>query len=131
MTEPLATQFQNMGVAHRWLSYQDVLPSFQTAYPRNRSGVRARIITTRAVRFVRAFMRACRDIAATNGKWTPQLIDSESKWSGIDRSAFAAIPGPPYPGDGKIDRDSIRRQEQAVALAEYVAEERADRGIDR
>lgn len=111
VTEPLATQFQNMGVAHRWLSYQDVLPSFQTAYLAIGPAF-ARDHHDAAVRFVRAFMRACRDIAATNGKWTPQLIDSESKWSGIDRSAFAAIPGPPYPGDGKIDRDSIRRQEQ-------------------
>jgi hypothetical protein len=57
-------------------------------------------------------MRACRDIAATNGKWTPELIDSESKWSGLDRNAIAAIPGPTYPGLGKVDVGSIRRQEQ-------------------
>jgi NitT/TauT family transport system substrate-binding protein len=111
VTEPLATEFQNMGVAHRWLSYQDVLPSFQTAYLAIGPAF-ARDHHDAAVRFVRAFMRACRDIAASNGKWTPELIASESKWSGLDRSAFAAIPGPPYPGDGKIDIDSIRRQEQ-------------------
>jgi ABC-type nitrate/sulfonate/bicarbonate transport system substrate-binding protein len=111
VTEPLATEFQKMGVAHRWLSYQDVIPSFQSAYLAIGPAF-ARDHHDAAVRFVRAFMRACRDIAASNGKWTPELIDSESKWSGLDRSAFAAIPGPAYPGDGKIDIDSIRRQEQ-------------------
>jgi NitT/TauT family transport system substrate-binding protein len=111
VTEPLATEFQKMGVAHRWLSYEDVIPSFQSAYLAIGPAF-ARDHHDAAVRFVRAFMRACRDIAAANGKWTPGLIDSESKWSGFDRSAFEAIPGPAYPGDGKIDIDSIRRQEQ-------------------
>jgi len=60
---------------------------------------------------VRAYMRSCRDIAAANGKWTPDMIESESKWSGQDRSVFAAIPGPTYPGVGKINPDSIKRQQ--------------------
>jgi hypothetical protein len=39
------------------------------------------------------------------------MIESEAKWSGQDRSVFAAIPGPTYPGVGKINPDSIRRQQ--------------------
>jgi NitT/TauT family transport system substrate-binding protein len=109
--EPIATQFEKLGIAHRWLSYQDVLPSFQTAYLAI-SPQFAKDHHDAAVRFVRAFMRACRFVASTNGKWTPELIDSESKWSGLDRNAIAAIPGPTYPGLGKIDVDSIRRQEE-------------------
>jgi len=65
-----------------------------------------------AERFVRAYMRACRDIAASNGKWTPEMIDSETKWSGLDRSAIADIPGPAYPGIGKINVDAVRRQQE-------------------
>jgi NitT/TauT family transport system substrate-binding protein len=109
--EPVATQFEKLGIAHRWLSYQDVIPSFQTAYLAI-SPAFAKDHHDAAERFVRAFMRACRDIAATNGKWTPELIDSEAKWSGLDRNVIAAIPGPTYPGLGKVDVDSIRRQEQ-------------------
>jgi ABC-type nitrate/sulfonate/bicarbonate transport system substrate-binding protein len=109
--EPIASQFEKLGIAHKWLSYQDVLPSFQTAYLAIGPAF-ARDHHDAAERFVRAFMRACRDIASANGKWTPELIDSESKWSGLDRNAITAIPGPTYPGTGKIDVDSIRRQEE-------------------
>ena len=109
--EPIATQFEKLGIAHRWLSYQDVLPSFQTAYLAIGPAF-ARDHRDAAVRFVRAFLRACRDIAAANGKWTSELIDSESKWSGLDRDAIAAIAGPTYPGLGNIDVSSILRQEQ-------------------
>ena len=109
--EPIATQFEKLGAAHKWLTFQDVLPSFQTAFLAL-SPAFARDHHDAAVRFVRAYMRACRDIAASNGKWTPELIDSEAKWSGQERDVIAAIPGPAYPGSGKIDIDSIRRQEQ-------------------
>lgn len=108
--EPTATAFVKQGIAHRWLSYQDVLPNFQTAYLAI-SPAFAKDHHDAALRFVRAYMRACRDIAAAGGKWTPDMIESESKWSGQDRSVFAAIEGPTFPGVGKIDRDSIKRQQ--------------------
>jgi NitT/TauT family transport system substrate-binding protein len=109
--EPIATAFEKQGIAHRWLSYQDVLPDFQTAYLAI-SPVFAKEHHDAALRFVRAYMRACRDIAAAKGKWTPDMIESEAKWSGQNRSVFEAIPGPTYPGVGKINPDSIRRQQE-------------------
>lgn len=109
--EPIATQFDKQQIAHRWLSYRDVIPGYQTAYLafgpafiKDHSDV--------AQRFMRAYLRACREIETANGKWTPELIDSEAKWSGEDRDAIAAIPGPAYPGDGKISANSIERQEE-------------------
>ena len=113
--EPTATAFEKLGVAHRWLSYQEVIPSFQTAYLAIGPAF-AKDHHDAAMRFVRAYMRACRDIAAANGKWTAEMIDSEAKWSGQDRSVFEAIPGPAYPGIGKIDLSSIQRQ-QALWLS--------------
>lgn len=108
--EPVATQLEKLGAAHRWLSYQNVLPSYQTAFvamaPAFLNGHR-----DVAVRFMRALERAYRDIAAADGKWTPDLVASQSKWSGFDRTQILDIPGPAYPGLGKIDLDSIRRQE--------------------
>lgn len=41
----------------------------------------------------------------------PEMIESEAKWSGQDRSVFEAISGPTYPGVGKINPDSIRHQQ--------------------
>jgi len=129
--EPLATQFEKLHVAHKWLDYQDVIPYYQTAYiALSPSFVKDH--HDAAVRFVRAYMRACRDIAASDGKWTPDMIDSEVKWSGQNRDVIEAIPGPAYPGIGKISTESISRQEQlwlqlgmlktSVPIAEFIDE---------
>jgi ABC-type nitrate/sulfonate/bicarbonate transport system substrate-binding protein len=109
--EPLATQFEKLHVAHKWLDYQRVIPYYQTGYIALAPSF-AKDHHDAALRFVRAYMRACRDIAATNGKWTPEMIDSEVKWSGQNRDVIEAIPGPAYPGVGKISIESIARQEQ-------------------
>ncbi len=109
--EPLATQFEKQGIAHRWLGYQDVIPYYQTGYLAI-SPQFAKEHHDDVGRFVQAYLRACRDIAATNGKWTPELIDEVVKWSGQSRDVIAAIPGPAYPGIGKISVESITRQEQ-------------------
>lgn len=109
--EPIATQFDKQGVAHKWLGYKDVIPHYQTAYLAYGPAF-VKNHPDDALRFMRAYLRACRDIAATNGKWTPALIDSEAKWSGLDRNAIAEIPGPAYPSDGTISPNSMERQEQ-------------------
>jgi len=111
VVEPLATQFEKQHIAHRWLGYQDVIPWYQTAYIAISPSF-AKDHHDAAQRFVQAYLRACRDIAATNGKWTPELIDTVVRWSGEDRSVIASIPGPAYPGEGKISTYSIQRQEQ-------------------
>jgi NitT/TauT family transport system substrate-binding protein len=108
--EPLATAFEKQGIAHRWLTYEDVLPAFQTAYLAI-SPQFAKDHRDAAIRFVRAYLRACRYIEATNGKWTPDLVDSQVKWSGQTRENIEAIPGPTYPGVGAINRSSIQRQQ--------------------
>jgi ABC-type nitrate/sulfonate/bicarbonate transport system substrate-binding protein len=109
--EPLATQFAKQGIAHRWLGYQDVIPYFQTGYIAVSPSF-AKAHRDAVQRFVEAYLRACRDIASANGKWTPELIDEVVKWSGQNRDVIAAIPGPAYPGVGKISVESITRQER-------------------
>jgi ABC-type nitrate/sulfonate/bicarbonate transport system substrate-binding protein len=109
--EPLATQFEKLHVAHKWLDYQDVIPYYQTGYIAF-SPQFVKDHHDAAQRFVTAYMRACKEIASTNGKWTSEMIDSEAKWSGQNRDVIEAIPGPAYPGIGKISTESISRQEQ-------------------
>lgn len=111
VVEPLATQFEKQHLAHRWLGYQDVIPYYQTGYIAFSPSF-ARDHHDAAQRFVEAYLRACRDIEAAGGKWTPELIDTVTRWSGEDRSVIASIPGPAYPGDGRISLESITRQEQ-------------------
>jgi ABC-type nitrate/sulfonate/bicarbonate transport system substrate-binding protein len=108
--EPIATQLEKQGAAHKWLSLQDVIPYYQASYIAL-SQQFAKDHRDVAQRFVTAYMRACKDVAASNGKWTPELIDEVANWSGQSRDVVSAIPGPTYPGLSKIARESISRQE--------------------
>lgn len=109
--EPLVTQLEKQGLVHRWLSYNDVAPGFQSSFLAASASFAA-THKDALQRFVTAYIRACRDIEATNGKWTPALIDTLVRWSGQNRDVIAAIPGPAYPGLGEISTASIEEQEQ-------------------
>jgi ABC-type nitrate/sulfonate/bicarbonate transport system substrate-binding protein len=108
--EPIATQLEKAGAAHKWLGLQEVIPYYQAGYIAL-SQQFAKDHRDVAQRFVTAYLRACRDIASSNGKWTPQLVDEVATWSGQPRDVVTAIPGPAYPGLSKISRESISRQE--------------------
>lgn len=109
--EPLVTQLEKQGLVHRWLSYNDVAPGFQSSFLASSASFAATHHDA-LQRFVTAYIRACRDIDAANGKWTPELIDILVKWSGQNRDVIAAIPGPAYPGLGEVSTESINEQEQ-------------------
>jgi ABC-type nitrate/sulfonate/bicarbonate transport system substrate-binding protein len=108
--EPIATSLEKAGAAHKWLGLKDVIPYYQSSYIAL-SQQFARDHRDVAQRFITAYLRACKDVAASNGKWTPALVDEEANWSGLSRDAVLAIPGPAYPGLSKISRESISRQE--------------------
>jgi ABC-type nitrate/sulfonate/bicarbonate transport system substrate-binding protein len=108
--EPIATQLEKQGAAHKWLGLQDVIPYYQSSYIAL-SQQFARDHRDAAQRFVTAYLRACKDVAASNGKWTPELVDEVANWSGLSRDVVYAIPGPAYPGLSKISRESISRQQ--------------------
>ena len=115
MPEPLVTQIEKMGVAHRWLGHQEVIPYYQTGYLAA-SPQFIRDHRDALQRFVQAYMRACRDIAEAHGKWTPAMLETEVRWSGQDRDVIAKIPGPAYPGVGTFSVESISRQQQLLGL---------------
>jgi ABC-type nitrate/sulfonate/bicarbonate transport system substrate-binding protein len=87
-------------------------PFIRTAY----IGVSASFVRDHrdaVVRFLTAFVRAQREIAAGNGRWTPDTLATVVKWSGLPEDVIKSIPGPAYTGGlGKIDASSIRRQQQ-------------------
>ena len=106
----LAPSLERAGAAHKWLGLQDVIPYYQSSYIAF-SQQFAREHRDAAQRFTTAYLRACKDVAASNGKWTSELVDEVSNWSGLSRDAVMAIPGPAYPGMSKISRESISRQQ--------------------
>ncbi len=111
-TEPSASQLEVQGLAHKWLPQGEIAPFYQDGY----IGVSAAFLRDHreaVVRFLAAFVRAQRDIAATNGKWTPETLATVVKWSGLPESVIESIPGPAYTGElGKIDTASIDRQQK-------------------
>lgn len=111
VAEPLVTQLEKQGLAHRWLSYADISPGFASSYLAS-SSTFATSHHDALVRFVQAYLRACQYITMANGKWTPELLDILAKWSGQNRDVLGAIPGPAYPGLGETAADSITSQEQ-------------------
>jgi NitT/TauT family transport system substrate-binding protein len=110
--EPTASQLQAQGIAHKWISQGQIAPWFQDGY----LGVSASFLRDHrdaVVRFLTAFVRAQREIAATNGKWTPETLGTVVKWSELPEDLIKTIPGPAYTGGlGKIDTASIERQQQ-------------------
>ena len=111
VAEPLVTQLEKQGLAHRWLSYADISPGFASSYLASSASF-ATSHHDALQRFVQAYLRACQYITAANGKWTPELLDILAKWSGQNRDVLSAIPGPAYPGLGETAADSITAQEQ-------------------
>jgi ABC-type nitrate/sulfonate/bicarbonate transport system substrate-binding protein len=110
--EPNASQQEADGLAHKWIPQGEIVPWFQDGYI-SASTSFLRDHRDAVVRFLAAYVRAQRDIAATNGKWTPELIAEVVKWSGQPEDIVKTIPGPAYTGAlGAINTESIDRQQQ-------------------
>ena len=46
-----------------------------------------------------------------NGSWTPDLVASAVKWMQMSEETIRNVPGPAYPGDGRIDLTVVARQQ--------------------
>jgi len=119
-TEPSASQLEAQGLAHKWLPQGEIAPFYQDGYV----GVSATFLRDHrdaVVRFLTAFVRAQREIAAANAKWTPETLATVVKWSGLPEDVIKSIPGPAYTGGlGKIDTSSIDRQQQMWSALKLV-----------
>jgi ABC-type nitrate/sulfonate/bicarbonate transport system substrate-binding protein len=107
--EPTVTQIEQQKLGHRWLSISDVDPGYQESFlAASAKTLKARPDDIR--RFLIGFINACKLINAANGKWTPEMIRIQAKWSGLPPDVIAAIPTPPYVGEyGRIHVNSIEQ----------------------
>jgi NitT/TauT family transport system substrate-binding protein len=112
MTEPLCTQWDLDHVAHRWLTAQDVIPGFQPSYIAV-GGTFLKEHRSVAIRFLTAYLKGPRDVTSANGRWTPALIASATKWTEIPAATLERLAGPSYAGQmGAIDTGWIDRQQR-------------------
>jgi NitT/TauT family transport system substrate-binding protein len=107
--EPTVTQFEQMGLAHRWLSITDVDPDFQESYlAASGSFIKAHPDALR--RFLIAYLKADKMIYDAHGKWTPEIVRVVAKYTGLAPDVIRAIPTPPYTGDyGDIKIAALER----------------------
>jgi NitT/TauT family transport system substrate-binding protein len=107
--EPTVTQLETERVGHRWLSIQDVDPTYQESYLAASSSI-LKSHPDAVRRFLIAYIKAGQMIVAAHGKWTPELIRVTAKWTGLAPDVVAAIPTPPYTGDsGWINVPSLEK----------------------
>ncbi|HEY0580738.1 MAG TPA: ABC transporter substrate-binding protein, partial [Chloroflexota bacterium] len=95
MTEPTASQAEQQGIAKRWLTYSDLAPWYQSLLV----GASSQFLQTRpevAQKFLEVYVLAAREVNATNGAWTDDLLNLMSKRAGVDGATLKAQGGVPY-----------------------------------
>ena len=112
MSEPLATQAEQQGVVKKWKGVSDIMPWFQAgllvaspAFLKDKPEA--------AAKFLAAYLVACREINATNGEWTPELVEVVQKNFDISPDDIRAQGGVPYFNPaGEISAESLDRIQQ-------------------
>jgi NitT/TauT family transport system substrate-binding protein len=112
VSEPTATQVEAAGLAVKWKSYIDVIPWYQETFLSASEAVvknRPQAVS----RFLTGYLRAVQDIAKTNGRWTPELQQTATKWTGISADILEKMGGLPYwDPSAAIKADSLKRVQQ-------------------
>jgi NitT/TauT family transport system substrate-binding protein len=115
--EPVCSVMQEQGIAHKWITYNDVMPWFQDAYfASSNAFLKAHPDVVR--RFLIAALHGAQDVANSGGKWTPDLLNEVAKWSGTPLADVQKIPGPNYTGQlGTISLESMNRVQDMLIAA--------------
>jgi NitT/TauT family transport system substrate-binding protein len=109
--EPVATDFQEQKLAHKWLGLSAIAPWFNEGFLAASSPF-VRDHREALVLFMTAYLRAADDIMRASGIWTPDLVGSAAKWMQISEDTIRKISSPAYPGDGQINLTAVGRQQE-------------------
>jgi NitT/TauT family transport system substrate-binding protein len=125
MVEPVATQSQTEGYVVRWKSIDQVVPWYQAsllavskkALDTNRPAVE---------KFLEVYLSSAREIDASNGTWTPELLTTVTKWTGLKEDVVKALGGAVYyDPNGALSVDSLTRV-QDVWMQQQQVKEKVD-----
>ncbi len=109
--DPVATVLEIQGYGKKLASDQDVAPWLQISFLiASEKYVQEHLATVTA--FLKAYLKAAKDIDASGGKWTPELLKEMAKWTQIPEADLQHISGPSYYGQfGLISKVSLNRQQ--------------------
>lgn len=109
MIEPVATLAMAQGYVTRWKSMADVMPWYQPSL----LGASAHALSSKyasVVRFMQVYLAVCRQINATNGKWTPQLLTAAAAALKVPAKVIEAEGAVPYfDPTGTVSTSGLRR----------------------
>jgi NitT/TauT family transport system substrate-binding protein len=117
--EPVATVLETEGLGKKLVSDQDAAPWLQISFLiASEKYVREHHAAVTA--FLKAYLKAAKDIDATGGKWTPEMLHELATWTQISEADLRHISAPPYFGQlGAISKVSLtRQQDYLVALGQ-------------
>ncbi len=109
--DPVATVLETQGFGKKLASDQDVAPWLQISFLiASEKYVQEHRATVTA--FLKAYLKGAKDIDATGGKWTPELLHELATWTQISEADLKRISGPSYFGQlGAISKISLTRQQ--------------------
>lgn len=109
MIEPTATLADKQGYAVRWKDMSDVLPWYQTSA----MGVSKTFLASHrmaVIKFLEVYVLICREINASDGAWTPEIINSAAKWAQVDPQVITDQGGVPYyDPNGVVSIESLQK----------------------
>jgi NitT/TauT family transport system substrate-binding protein len=112
ISEPTASYAVEQGLGVKFLSYQDVIPWFQETYL-SASEQFLRDHPAAARSFLAAYLRAVREVDASHGAWTQEILAVAVKWTGMPEPLLRQMGGIPYWGEtAAIRLDALARVQQ-------------------
>jgi ABC-type nitrate/sulfonate/bicarbonate transport system substrate-binding protein len=109
MNEPTASQADAQGLVARWKSTSDVAPWYQGSPLAMSSGF-LKNHPEGARKFLDVYLIAAREVNASNGQWTDDLLPTAMSWSGFSADVIKNQGGPPlYERNGTISLDYLKR----------------------
>src|SRR5262249_40512315 len=120
--EPTATQAEKQGYVVKWKGWSQITPWRQPSYiavskkflEANRAAV---------VRLLEVYTLAAREVNASNGTWTPELISVMTKWAEMTPDVITDQGLAPYydPNSG-FPVDGLKRMQDIYVGAQLVQE---------
>jgi ABC-type nitrate/sulfonate/bicarbonate transport system substrate-binding protein len=109
ISEPAATLAEVEGLGVRWLGYSSVVPWYQETF----LAASEKFAAERpgdARKVLGAYLRAVKDVNASHGKWTPELLALAAKWTKQKPETLKAVGGLMYyTPDGAINEKGLTK----------------------
>jgi ABC-type nitrate/sulfonate/bicarbonate transport system substrate-binding protein len=112
MVDPAATQSEKEGSVVRWASYPEVVPWYQSLVVAASDAALQRNATL-VQKFLEVYVLTAREVNASNGEWTDEMVGIMSKRAGVDPQIIRDQGGVPYyDPNGTASHESLEKSQE-------------------